>query len=368
MLFYPLIKDPPQSGSYTLSIAEDILQSDDQNFAKIMAPRRFKFPEDHGPHLDYRTEWWYFTGNIGTTNGDRYGYEFTVFRQASSKDKKKTISQWETNQTYMAHLTLTDATNKKFYSDERFSRGALGLAHATASPFSAQVGDWAASGSLVSACSGCLELSIQAAGDDFAIDLDLKSLKPVVYQGDRGFSQKGESVGNASHYYSLTRLETVGEITINGASKPVTGLSWMDHEWSTSALGDKLVGWDWVSLQFEDGWELMYYQLRTKEGTASQTSEGTLVSREGISQRLMTEQVRFIPTRTWTSQMTGIDYPVEWTLEIPDRSLSLKIKPIIDNQEHGNVFRYWEGAVDVSGTDGTKRISGRGYLELVGYE
>ena len=365
--WYSLIQNPMESESNTLSIAEDILQSENQEFAKVTAPRDFIFPQDHGPHLDYRSEWWYFTGNVVATNGERYGYEFTVFRQASDNSDLETLSKWETDQIYMAHLTLTDAGHRKFYSEERFSRGALGLAQATASPFLAQVGDWSASGSLVSDCTGCLELEIQAAGDGFAINLDLKSLKPVVYQGDRGFSQKGDTIGNASHYYSLTRLETVGEISINGTSKTVTGLSWMDHEWSTSALGDKFVGWDWVSLQFDDGRELMYYQLRTKDGTTSETSEGTLVNRDGTSERLMRERVRFNPTRTWTSQLTDVVYPVAWNLEIPDKNLSLKIEPIIDYQEFDNIFRYWEGAVDVSGTDGTSKIAGSGYLELVGY-
>ena len=366
--WYSLIQNPMESESNTLSIAEDILQSENQEFAKVTAPRDFIFPEDHGPHLDYRSEWWYFTGNIMATDGERYGYEFTVFRQASDNFEKMTLSHWETNQIYMAHLTLTDAGDRKFYSEERFSRGAVGLAQATASPFLAQVGDWSASGGLISDCTGCLELNIQASGDGFAVNLDLKSLKPVVYQGDRGFSQKGDAIGNASHYYSLTRLETVGEISINGISKTVTGLSWMDHEWSTSALGDKFVGWDWVSLQFDDGRELMYYQLRTKDGIASETSEGTLVNRDGTSERLMRERVQFNPTRTWTSQHTGAVYPVAWTLEIPDKNLSLRIEPIIDHQEFGNLFRYWEGAVDVSGTDGSSNIAGNGYLELVGYE
>ncbi len=365
LIFNP---DVPESQSNDLSISDDILRLDNHNFALVKQPREFYFPDDHGPHLEFRSEWWYFTGNVVSSNGGHFGYQFTIFRQANGESAIRTRSDWESNQLYMAHMAVTDTGNSSFYSDEIFARGAAGLARVVASPFSAHVDRWSATGKLISDCTGCLELNLRASGDGFAIDLDLKSIKPLVYQGDRGFSQKGNAPGNASHYYSLTRMETKGEISIGGMTEAVNGLSWMDHEWSTSALDNQLVGWDWVSLQFDDGRELMYYQLRTEDGNAFETSEGTLIDEIGSTERLMKEDVEFNSMRTWTSPDTNVSYPVAWTLQIQDKNLSLEIEPVMDAQEHDNIFRYWEGAVNVVGTEGTKRIVGSGYLELVGYE
>ncbi len=361
-------QDVPELQSNDLSISEDILQVENHNFALVKQPREFYFPDDHGPHLEFRTEWWYFTGNVISSEGEHYGYQFTIFRQANGESTNMTGSDWESNQLYMAHMALTDAENNNFYSDEIFARGAAGLAQVVATPFSAHVDHWSVTGNLISDCTGCLDLNIRAEGDGFAIDLDLKSIKPVVYQGDRGFSQKGNAPGNASHYYSLTRMETQGKISVGGRVEVVNGLSWMDHEWSTSALDDQLVGWDWVSIQFDDGRELMYYQLRTEDGKSFETSEGTLIDEIGGTDRLKREDVEFNPTRNWTNSGTSVSYPVAWTLKIPDKSISLEIEPVIDAQEHNNVFRYWEGAVNVDGMEGTKRIAGSGYLELVGYK
>lgn len=361
-------QDVPETQSNDLSISEDILQLENQTFALVKKPREFYFPDDHGPHLEFRTEWWYFTGNVVSSVGEHYGYQFTIFRQANGESANETGSDWESSQLYMAHMALTDTENNNFYSDEIFARGAAGLAQVVASPFQAHVDHWSVTGNLTSDCTGCLELNIRAEGDGFAIDLDLKSIKPVVYQGDQGYSQKGNTPGNASHYYSLTRMETRGEISIGEKTKAVKGLSWMDHEWSTSALDDQLVGWDWVSLQFDDGRELMYYQLRTEDGKAFETSEGTLIDEIGGTERLIMENVEFNSTRIWTNPDTNVSYPVAWTLNIPDKNLFLEIEPVIDAQEHDSIFRYWEGAVNVEGMEGTNRIAGSGYLELVGYE
>lgn len=359
--------DAPQPRPARLSITEDILQLDDHDFAVVNEPREFVFPEDHGPHPEFRTEWWYFTGNTVSSDGKHYGYQFTIFRQANAKAKTETGSEWETNQIYMAHVALTDTSGNKFHSDEIFARGAAGLARVSASPFVAHVNHWSAEGNLISDCTGCLQLKLQAKADGFSIDLNLKSVKPVVYQADRGYSQKGHAPGNASHYYSLTRMETSGHIHIGDRAEAVSGLSWMDHEWSTSALDDQLVGWDWVSLQFDDGRELMYYQLRTQDGNAFGTSEGTLVDKNGGTERLRIHEIEFQPVRNWTNPHTRVSYPVSWTLNIPNRNLSLEIEPVIDNQEHDRIFRYWEGAVKVAGREGADRIVGSGYLELVGY-
>lgn len=360
--------EPAPTDVEGLSISRDILGSTNDKFSMVIAPRPFKFPEDHGAHTDYRSEWWYFTGNLADSNGNEYGYQFTVFRQAIDTEENLTDSDWETNQIFMAHLGLTDVQTGKYFTSERFSRGAAGLAGAVASPFRVWVENWIAAGDLTDQCTGCLSLSIQAENDQFSISLQLSSEKPIVYQGDNGFSQKGDARGNASHYYSLTRLNTQGSVRVAGTESEVVGTSWMDHEWSTSALGENLSGWDWFALQFEDGRDLMFYQLRTNTGDAHSTSEGTMVDAQGKSTRISHDEVQLEATRHWTSEQTGVAYPLAWTMAFPKLGLELEVEPIIDNQERNDTFRYWEGAVRVVGREYGKPITGVGYLELVGYE
>lgn len=351
------------------SISREVLGGDSSDlFSRVTAPRTFQFPEDHGPHPQYRSEWWYFSGNLSTSGGEQFGYQFTVFRQAIGGGKPETNSGWETNDIYMAHVGLTDAQAGKNYSNERFSRGAAGLAGAKSDLFDIWVNDWSAKGTSLSNCFGCLAINIQADTNEYSIQLQLSSAKPIVYHGDRGFSQKGDAAGNASYYYSLTRLETNGVLRVGESEYSVTGLSWMDHEWSTSALGETLRGWDWFALQLDDGKEIMYYQLRTTEGHAHHTSEGTVIDEQGETSRIFMQDVTLNPTREWTSSKTGVVYPVGWTIELPRYDTVLKIDPLIDNQERAETFRYWEGAVRVRGTQQGVPVTGVGYVELVGYE
>ena len=363
------VQDNPVSrDAEGLSISRDILGSANEAFSIVTAPRPFRFPEDHGAHTDYRSEWWYFTGNLSDANGNEYGYQFTVFRQAIDTEENLTDSDWETNQIYMAHLGLTDVQTGEYFVAERFSRGAANLAGAVASPFRVWVENWIATGELTDQCTGCMSLSIQAENDEFSLSLQLASEKPIVNQGDNGFSQKGDAQGNASYYYSFTRLSTQGTIRVAGTENQVMGTSWMDHEWSTSSLGENLSGWDWFALQFEDGRDLMYYQLRTNTGDVHSTSEGTMVDARGNSARIFHDEVRLEATRHWSSEQTGVTYPVAWTMKFPKIELELEVEAVIDNQERNETFRYWEGAVRVAGNEYGKPFSGVGYLELVGYE
>ncbi len=359
---------PASSDAGGLSISRDILGSADEAFSIVTAPRPFRFPEDHGAHTDYRSEWWYFTGNLEDTNGNEYGYQFTVFRQAIDTEENLTDSDWETNQIYMAHLGLTDVQTGEYYVAERFSRGAANLSGAVANPFQVWVENWIVTGELTDQCTGCMSLSIQAENDEISLSLQLASEKPIVYQGDNGFSQKGDAQGNASYYYSFTRLNTQGTIRVAGTEYEVMGTSWMDHEWSTSSLGENLSGWDWFALQFEDGRDLMYYQLRANTGDVHSTSEGTMVDGRGNSARIFHDEVHLEATRYWSSEQTGVTYPVAWTMKFPKIELELEVEAVIDNQERNETFRYWEGAVRVAGNEHGKHFSGVGYLELVGYE
>jgi predicted secreted hydrolase len=353
----------PLEGGSTLKVAEALGGPDGgtEGYARAFEPRAFHFPEDHGPHPDFRTEWWYWTGNLSTADGHDFGYQFTLFRSALAPEEKQRTSAWGTRQVYMGHLALSDLGGGRFHAFERFSRETLGLAGARAEPFKVWLEDWSAE----DAGNGAMRLTARAEG--VALSLVLEPGKPPVLQGDRGLSQKGPEPGNASYYYSLTRMPSRGQVTVDGRAYEVTGQSWMDREWSTSALGENQVGWDWFSLQLSDGSELMYYQLRQRDGTADPFSAGTFVPARGEPVRLSREDVRLEVRDTWTSPHSGATYPARWRLAVPSRNLSLELTPALANQELPVSVRYWEGSVRLSGSHAGVPVEGRGYVELTGY-
>lgn len=346
-----------------LSVPELLGGTPDAGFERALGPRPFSFPADHGPHPGFRTEWWYVTGNLATASGRPFGYQLTFFRSALAPEMPERSSAWATRQVYMAHFAVSDPRQGDFHSFERFSRGALGLAGAEAEPLRVWLEDW----TLDSGSPATLPLRLRAADGQVLLDLTLGSAKPVVLQGDRGLSQKGEAPGNASYYYSWTRMPTSGTLAVGGVEHAVEGLSWMDREWSTSALDDDQVGWDWFSLQLDDGTELMYYQLRTTDGGTHPASAGTLVAREGGSRRLRGEDLHLEVLDTWRSPVTGAAYPSRWRLEVASEELSLEIEPLLADQELRLSVLYWEGAVRFDGARAGRPVSGRGYVELTGY-
>jgi len=273
------------------------------------------------------------------------------------------VSSWATNQVYMAHFALTDAEAERFYYFERFSRDSLGLAGAKAEPFQVWLENWRVEKGQGEA----LPMRLSASEDDVAIDLHLQSAKPIVLQGQNGLSQKSAQPGNASYYYSMTRLATSGRIVIAGETFQVAGTSWLDREWSTSALGEDQVGWDWFSLQLDDGQELMYYQLRLKDGTADPLSSGVLVDASGATQRLRPNDIQIKVLDYWQSSKSGARYPAEWRLDIVKEGISLEILPVLADQELHTTVRYWEGAVSVQGEQRANKLGGVGYVELTGY-
>ena len=260
-----------------------LLGDDAAGFPKAIEPRAFAFPADHGPHPRYRNEWWYVTGNLGDEAGRRFGFELTFFRFALTPEPPAGASRWRTNQVYIAHLALTDAEGERFFVDERYSRGAAGLAGAEAEPFRVWIDDW----SIAAAADGSsTRWQVEAASDDFSISLRLDAAKPPVLNGDAGLSQKSDKPGNASYYYSITRWLSAGNVTIGDERFEVEGLSWLDREWSSSALDDGQKGWDWFALQFDDGSELMFYNLRRSDGTQDRNSAGTLIAADGRYEHL----------------------------------------------------------------------------------
>lgn len=358
-----LLRDAPAEVRSSVAVAE-AMAGDTTGYARAVAPRPFVFPGDHGPHPAFKLEWWYLTGNLAGPEGRRFGYQFTLFRNALAPEAPARASAWGTNQLYMGHFAVTDAAGRRFYAFERFSRGAVGLAGAQAAPFRAWLEDWSLDGPPQGAAQGAdglFPLRLRAAEEGAALSLTLTPRKPLVLQGDRGFDPKGSEPGNASYYYSYTRLHAEGTITLGGQTFPVEGLSWMDREWSTSALGAGQVGWDWFSLQLDEGRELMYYRLRLRGGGISPDSGGLLVRADGSTRPLARDDVAVSVLRRWTSPRGGA-YPTRWRLRVPAEGLDLTVDALLPDQELDVSVRYWEGAVRVSGT-----ATGYGYVELTGY-
>ena len=355
-------REPPQPAP---AIAVDTALGNDDNtgFARAYAPRPFQFPADHGPHADFRNEWWYVTGQLADATGRPFGYQLTLFRIALSPTAPTADSAWRTNQLYMGHFALTDVAGNRHYGFERFSRSALGLAGAQASPFRVWLEDW----ELASTESTFFPLRLRAQQGELALDLTLTATKPVILQGERGLSQKSAEPGNASYYYSYTRLPTQGTVQVAGRTLTVTGASWLDREWSTSALGPEQSGWDWFALQLDDGRDLMLYRLRRKDGSVDPFSNGTLVEANGQARRLLWNEMILQPLGEWRSPHNGDRYPARWRLQIPSEQLDVTVTPKIADQEMRLSVRYWEGAVTVDGHAGHRAIGGQGYLEMTRY-
>ena len=334
---------------------------DNAAYARAILPRAFEFPRDHGPHPEFRNEWWYVTGNLDSTDGQRFGFELTFFRFALSPGAPASDSAWRSNQAYIAHLAITDAADDRFYTAERYARGALGLAGAQADPLRVWIDDWQ-----LGVAPGQEEWRLVAHSDEISIDFGLRPVKRPVLNGIDGLSQKSAEPGNASYYYSITRIATEGRLRVAGREYSVSGLSWLDREWSSSALSADQVGWDWFALQLDDGTELMFYGIRRADGTPDVHSAGTYVAADGNLTRIKRSDIEVRVDDTWESPAGG-EYPSRWTLALPKLGLRLEVTPVIADQELFTTVRYWEGAVDVEGRRDDRRIRGRGYVELTGY-
>ncbi|MEW6720450.1 MAG: lipocalin-like domain-containing protein [Thermodesulfobacteriota bacterium] len=350
---------PARPGTVTALLAGEA----QEGFARATAPRPFRFPEDHGPHPEFRHEWWYFTGNLRDPGGRRFGYQLTFFRFALSPDAPPRESRWGASQAYMAHFSVTDEEGNRFRHFERTGREALGIAGASARPFRVRIDGWSAEGGAES----LLPVRLRASEGGSSVDLLLHAGKAVVPQGERGLSRKSAAPGNASYYYSITRLSTRGTVRIDGTSYTVEGNSWLDREWGTSALGPEHEGWDWFALRLSDGSDLMLYRLRRRDGTPDPFSAGTLVRADGSIRTLSAGDFGIETLAHWRSPASGIRYPSRWKLRVPSEGIALEAAPRVADQELRTFVRYWEGAVGVRGTSGGKPAEGEGYVELTGY-
>ncbi|NLX11491.1 MAG: carotenoid 1,2-hydratase [Chloroflexi bacterium] len=339
------------------------LSLDHSGYARAIEPYDWRFPDDYGPHPEFQTEWWYYTGNLAADDGRRFGYQFTVFRRAIAPSEPESNSEWRSNQVYMAHLTLTDVEADRFHQAQRLSRPGPDLAGAAADPvYRVWLQDWR----VEALNEDATRTAITAATDGFALDLVLDQVKPPALQGDGGLSPKSGEPGNASYYYSLSRLVTEGTITVGGADYAVSGASWMDHEFSTSALGHNAQGWDWFGLHLDDNRELMLGQIRLIEGGVEPVFGGLLIQPDGSTRKLASEDLTITATETWTSPHTGAPYPAGWQIMIDigePEPLDLTLTPLLADQEltEGGMV-YWEGAVRITGG-----ATGYGYAELTGY-
>lgn len=343
-------------------------------FARADGVQEINFPADHGPHPDFQTEWWYYTGNLEDEDGRRFGFQLTFFRRALQPPSQTPERQsgWATEQVYMAHFAISDIGEERFWAFERLSRGAAGLAGSQPEPFRVWLDDWQVE--QISPSAACPEGSsppcayrLNAAQEGISLELDLLDAKGPVLQGESGYSQKGAEPGQASYYYSLTRLQATGRVKIGDEVFEVSGLSWMDHEWSTSALSIDQVGWDWFSLQLDDGSELMLFQIRRSDGSIDPFSSGALIAADGSSLHLKRDDFEIAVTNTWTSPHSGALYPAGWRLSVPSAQLELQINPLMNDQELNVSYAYWEGAVRALGLRAGGEISGYGYVELTGY-
>jgi len=364
---WPARRGAERSGvGATLAVSAALGAGDASGFARAGAPHAFSFPADLGPHPDFRTEWWYYTGNLESAAGRHFGFQLTFFRTALAPPAvgdAATGSAWSTRQLYVAHFAVTDTAGRRFHAWSRLERAALGLAGARPHPFRVWLDDWSAE----SDGPDGVPVRLRAAEGSITIDLTLASDRPVVLQGDHGLSQKGPEPGNASYYYSRTRMTARGTVRAGAEAVPVVGLAWMDREWSTSALGPDLVGWDWIALQLDDGRDVMVYRLRRRDGGTDPHSAGALVSVAGATRALAPAEVTLDALDHWTSPRSRVRYPSRWRLAMPGAGLNLVITPRLADQELIVGTRYWEGAVRVEGTAAGRPIGGRGYVELVGY-
>jgi len=357
----PLIEEVGVSSG----LAELLSDQGIEGYAKAEEARQFTFPDDHGPHPEYRNEWWYVTGNLDGPAAERFGFELTLFRFALaplSVMAPRDPSAWRTSQIFIGHFAITDVAKQKFHVAERYARANVGLAGVRVRPFRVWLENW----SFASIEDSNSAWRVRAATDDIELDLALTPLKAPVLNGQRGLSQKADEPGNATYYYSVPRLHSEGTLQIDDTVFPVTGLSWLDREWGSSVLSSEQQGWDWFAVQLSDGSDLMFYSLRKLDGSQDAHSAGTWVNRQGDSTPLGAEDVIIKVLAYWDSPLGG-RYPAAWRILCPLLDLDLQLEPVFRNQELNTTPRYWEGAVDVMGKKGGVTIDGRGYVELTGY-
>jgi predicted secreted hydrolase len=329
-------------------------------------PMNWSFPRDYGAHPEFRTEWWYFTGNLADTKGNKYGYQLTFFREGLSHKPDNTDNPWVLKDLYFAHFAITDVTGKRFFYYDRISRTGPKLAGASKNKLEVWLLNWS-----VRQIEN--RFQIYAKNNETEITLLLSVDRPLILHGNNGLVQKGDSKGQASYYYSHTHLNTKGilKTPLSTAAIQVSGISWFDHEFGSNQLSSYQTGWDWVSLHLSDERDLMIYFIRRIDGTTESVSSGTLVNKFGHITHITHSQMRIDVLDHWKSNKSGALYPSRWRIRIPLEGIELTVSPLFADQElittKSTNITYWEGAVEGNGTSNGKVIHANGYIELTGY-
>jgi len=345
---------------------EHSLMAHANGWRQAVGPWKWVFPRDHGSHPEFRTEWWYFTGNLADPSKRRFGYQLTFFRQGVLFKANDPGHPWAIRDVYLAHFTLTDVSAGQFWYADRASRKGPGLAGASEEGMKVWLLNWMAS------MEGN-KIKVEARHQGMELSLDLVPRKPLIFHGKNGLSQKGQREGQASYYFSYTDLEARGFVKtpLSQTSIPVNGISWFDHEFGSNQLAPDQVGWDWFSLHLSDGQDLMIYFLRRKDGTAEPSSSGTLVTRLGDATHLKLSDIYVQVIDYWKSPKSGGQYPSRWKMKIPVAKIEMEINSLVPSQEllteGATGVIYWEGAIAGKGTSGGKPVTCEGYVELTGY-
>jgi predicted secreted hydrolase len=348
---------------FSLCLCASVVRSSSTaDFRSVVPGYHFQFPRDHFDHPDFRAEWWYYTGNLHAQDGHRYGFELVFFRQGQRSPQTRAAgdnpSTWRVDDLYLAHLALTDIDGKGFRYNTRLNRAGPGIAGINFDERRIWNGNWQARWETASGAQRLI-----AVAEDLRFNIRLTPRKAPVINGENGVSQKAEGTGFASYYVSFPRLAVDG--TVNGTA--VSGLAWMDHEWFTNQLAPNQAGWDWFSIQLDNGTDLMLFQLRRTDGMIDPYSAGTFIDRDGHASHLKRADFDLQPIEFWRSPKTGARYPVRWRISVPSRKLTLDCAATVPQQElaapEQQGTTYWEGAVIYSGS-----ASGAGYLEMTGYD
>ena len=378
-----------------VAISVQVVSAPAQEYQLALPGYKYEFPRDYFNHEEYQTEWWYYTGNLRSADGHRFGFELTFFRQGMSPSHRRGpvngdpgvsrqqdraipgLQNWKTRGTpqtpeseswfvhdlWMAHLALSDVTGQRFYHEERLNRAGPGLAGVDENAGLVWNGNWQARISE-------REEELRGVGAAFELGLKLAPSRPPVIHGQNGVSQKAEGPGHASHYFSLTRMLTSGSIDMDGKTYSVEGTSWMDHEFFTGSMAANETGWDWLSAQLEDGTELMLYRLRHQDGSIDPYSSGTYVDAQGRSVFLAAKDFSMTPLGdNWTSAQTKASYPERWHVSVAKLGMEFDIRTPLRDQDLVTSYgpSYWEGTVDIGGQRGGAGLRGVGHLEMTGY-
>lgn len=321
--------------------------ADADGFALPEPTPGFDFPADHGPHPDFRIEWWYITSNLTGPDGKDYGFQWTLFRTALTPE---TAESWQNPQVWMAHAAVTTA--ETHFVAEKFARGGIGQAGVVPEPFLAWIDDWTLRGDRLES----VTLTVDAG--DFGYEIMLEAEGPFVAQGENGYSVKSPA-GQASRYYSQPFYRATGTLSLPAGPVPVTGHAWLDREWSSQPLTETQEGWDWFSLAFEDGSRFMGYRFR--DSAAPVYTAATWITADGVPTPYPDGAFTAEPLET--NSIAGRDVPVRWQVDLPDRGLSVEVSALNPNAWMSTTIPYWEGPILVEGSH-----QGRGYLEMTGYE